>query len=286
MSTSTADERGAQTRAVQYPPSDQVAPSPTGQGAAPSPTGQGAVPVSADQGVPSASTGQGAPSASTSERLSGERIVYRAGSLDDSASADPFELFASWMRDAFARREEHGDLPEPTAVVLSTAAAEPDGAIRPHARTVLLKSFDSDGFVVYTNRDSAKGRELAANPQAALLAQWLPLQRQVRIEGPVQDVPAAEADAYFASRPRGSQIGAWASHQSQPIASRDALDQQYVQVQERFAGGGVTRPPHWGGYRIVPARIEFWQGRADRMHDRLAYVRGADGTWTRERLQP
>ena len=167
---------------------------------------------------------------SASNRLAGERLDYLAGSLADSAPADPLELCDAWLQDAFARRESHGDITDPTAVVLSTVALDADGAPRPRSRTVLLKGLDEHGAVLYTNLESDKALELAATPRAALLLPWYPLQRQVRIEGVVEQVPAAESDAYWATRPRGSQLGAWASHQSREIDSRDSLETQYAEV--------------------------------------------------------
>ncbi|WP_422115930.1 pyridoxamine 5'-phosphate oxidase [Brachybacterium sp. UNK5269] len=219
-------------------------------------------------------------------RLAGERTDYLSGSLADDAPADPLALFDVWLGEAFARRSEHGDLPEPSAAVLSTVALGADGTPRPRSRTVLLKGHDARGVVVYTNYDSAKGRELAALPHAALLLPWYPLQRQVRIEGAVEQVPAAESDAYWAQRPRGSQLGAWASCQSHGIGSREALEEQYAAAEQRFAGGEVPRPEFWGGLRLRPRRMEFWQGRAHRVHDRILYERAADGGWGRRRLQP
>lgn len=219
-------------------------------------------------------------------RLAGERTDYLAGSLPDDAPADPLELFDIWLAEAFARREEHADLPEPSAVVLSTVAVGADGAARPRSRTVLLKAHDEGGFVVFTNLDSDKGRELDACPRAALLLPWYPLQRQVRIEGTAQQISAAESDAYWAQRPRGSQLGAWASHQSRPITSREALEAQYAEVEERFVGSAVPRPPFWGGLRVRPETLEFWQGRPHRFHDRILYTARADGSWERHRLQP
>lgn len=207
------------------------------------------------------------------------------------------QLMEAWLADAFARRTEHGDLPDPTAAVLSTVELPAQGGFagvasspaRPRSRTVLLKGHDASGFVFYTNKHSAKGRQLAHDPWASLVLPWYPLQRQVRIDGRVEEVADEEADRYFASRPRPSQIGAWASQQSEEIGSRADLDAAYAQAQSRFEGGAVPRPPHWGGYRLVPDRMEFWQGRPSRLHDRILYERTAGpggGAWSRTRLQP
>lgn len=225
------------------------------------------------------------------ERLAAERTDYRAGSLPDEvvadADPDPFALLDRWLDDAFARREDVGDLAEPTAVVLSTVDTA-SGVPRPRSRTVLLKAIDAHGLVFYTNKESAKGRELAADPWASMLLPWYPLQRQVRVDGRVEHVADVEADAYWASRPRGSQLGGWASDQSRPISSRAALDAQHAAVEARFPEGvEVPRPPHWGGYRLVPDRIELWQGRPGRFHDRIVHTRDAeDAPWRAERLQP
>lgn len=219
-------------------------------------------------------------------RLAGERTDYLSGSLPDDAPEDPLALFDIWLAEAFARREEHGDLPEPSAVALSTVALGADGAPRPRSRTVLLKAHDAEGFVVFTNLDSDKGREVTATPRAALLLPWYPLQRQVRIEGTVEQLPAADSDAYWAQRPRGSQLGAWASHQSRTITSRETLEAQYAAAEARFAGGDVPRPEFWGGLRVRPESMEFWQGRPHRFHDRILYSAQAGGGWARHRLQP
>jgi pyridoxamine 5'-phosphate oxidase len=220
--------------------------------------------------------------------LSGERRDYLAGSLAD---AGPEDLFETWLRDAFARRDAHGDLPEPTAMTLATVEVRAGGELRPRSRTVLLKSHDQTGFVFYTNDDSAKGRQLAATPAASLLFAWLPLQRQVRVDGRVEHLGAAESDAYWVTRPRASQLGALASQQSRPIGSREDLDRRYTELAEHFGTETpISRPGHWGGMRVIPDRIEFWQGRAGRMHDRLCYDRATRSTgplgWTRTRLQP
>lgn len=189
---------------------------------------------------------------------------------------EPFELFAEWFADA--RRAEAVN---PDAVCLATVS--PSGV--PSARMVLLKGFDVAGFVFYSNGESAKAADMAANPAAALCAYWKALGRQVRIEGSVAPVSAAEADAYFATRARGSQIGAWASEQSRPVDSRTVLETRVAELERKWAGQPVPRPPHWGGWRLAPQRIEFWLDRPDRLHDRLAFARIGTG-WTRQRLQP
>ncbi|MDX1593130.1 MAG: pyridoxamine 5'-phosphate oxidase [Gammaproteobacteria bacterium] len=194
----------------------------------------------------------------------------------DQAPDDPLVLFTRWYR--AAQQAVSG---EPTAMTLATVGR--DG--RPAARMVLLKDYDADGFVFYTNFASRKGAELEANPYAALLFWWPPLLRQVRIEGAVERVADAEADAYFATRPRGSQIGAWASPQSEPLAGRAALESRVVEVAARYGDDAIPRPPFWGGYRVAAETIEFWQGQPDRLHDRLAYRRERDG-WRRVRLAP
>jgi pyridoxamine 5'-phosphate oxidase len=212
--------------------------------------------------------------------LPSERIDYDgAHLLETEAPGDPYALFETWLRDAFAAKES-GVLPEPTAMVVATVSRN-----RPRARTVLLKGFDADGFVFFTNYDSDKGLELAENPQVALQFGWYPLQRQVRIEGAVERVARAVSEAYFATRPRGSQIGAWASAQSRRVGSLQELTEAYRAIEERFDGGDVPCPEHWGGYRVRPELVEFWQGQPSRMHDRLAYERSGDG-WTVVRLAP
>lgn len=190
--------------------------------------------------------------------------------------ADPIDLFGDW----FAAAHEAGIL-MPEAVALATAS--PDGA--PSARMVLLKGADSQGFVFFTNYGSQKAQELEANPRAALCFHWAVLQRQVRVTGRVARVSAEESAAYFATRGRGSQLGAWASMQSRDLPERGELEQRLHDVAERFSGGEVPLPPHWGGYRLEPERIEFWQGRADRLHDRLVFTR-SQGGWSTQRLYP
>lgn len=193
-----------------------------------------------------------------------------------AASDNPIERFRRLFAEA-REREAH----DATAVTLATAT--PDG--RPSARTVLLKEADERGFVVYTNLESRKARELGANPRAALCFFWPALGRQVRVEGAVERVDDAEADAYFSRRPRGSQLGAWASRQSAPLASRDELLERFREAESRFAGGEVPRPEFWSGYRVAPERIEFWESRDDRLHERTLYLRDEEG-WRRESLYP
>ncbi len=173
------------------------------------------------------------------------------------------------------------DLPEPTAMTLATVGA--DG--RPSARTVLLKGFDAEGFVFYTNTASRKGRELRDNPNAALCFYWQPLSEQVHVEGRVHPVTAAEADAYFATRLRESQVGAWASHQSEPLADRAELLERVAEIRARYEDLEVPRPPHWSGYRLVPERVEFWTAGEYRLHHRVAYV-NEQGTWSKTLLNP
>jgi pyridoxamine 5'-phosphate oxidase len=168
---------------------------------------------------------------------------------------------------------------------MSVATADPETG-GPSVRVCLLKGFDERGFVFYTNYQSRKGRELAANPRAALCFYWQPLERQVRIEGRVEKVTREESEAYFHSRPVGAQIGAWVSHQSETLASREELDTREQELLKKFAGGPVPLPPSWGGYRVIPAKIEFWQGRPSRLHDRIEYVRTAVGGWQIRRLSP
>lgn len=189
---------------------------------------------------------------------------------------DPFERFAALFEEA-----KKAVPVDPNAMVVATVGA--DG--RPSARVVLLKGFDRRGFVFYTNLESRKASELSGHPFAALCFHWRPLEQQVRIEGPVEKVSDAEADAYFASRPRGSQIGAWASKQSALLASREELDARVAEVEARYAGKEIPRPPFWSGWRVKPDGFEFWSGRPSRLHDRERYLRQGD-TWTVVRLYP
>jgi pyridoxamine 5'-phosphate oxidase len=205
------------------------------------------------------------------------RREYQMSRLDEASSdADPFRQFERWFEEAV-----RAGLPEPNAMGLATA----EGG-RPSLRIVLLKGFDERGFVFYTNYLSRKGRELDANPMAALTFFWAELERQLRIEGRVERVSAEESDAYFQSRDRGSRVGAWASPQSELIGSREVLEARAAEAQARFEGQElVPRPPHWGGFRVLPDYFEFWQGRPSRLHDRLAYTPAAGG-WQRARLAP
>ena len=204
------------------------------------------------------------------------RIDYKRGELDEAhAAADPIAQFSRWWDEA-----GRSEIAEVNAMTLATADAQG----RPSARTVLLKDFDARGFVFYTNYDSRKGRELAANAQACLLFFWKELERQVRIDGRVERVSAAESDTYFASRPLASRIGAWASPQSQPISGKAWLLARAAEIGLKH-GLHPARPPHWGGFRVLPQSIEFWQGRPSRLHDRLLYTL-AEGGWQRQRLAP
>jgi pyridoxamine 5'-phosphate oxidase len=198
---------------------------------------------------------------------------------EEGRADDPIERFRALL--AQAEAVDRSILPEPTAMMLATAGD--DG--QPSLRVVLLKAVDERGFVFYTNYESRKGRELLAHPRAALCFHWQTLERQVRIEGDAEPVAAEEADAYFATRARLSQIGAWASKQSRPLESDAELEARVAEAEERFAGGAVPRPPHWSGFRVVPRRIEFWRNRAFRLHERLVYER-EEGDWRVTRLFP
>ncbi len=200
-----------------------------------------------------------------------------ADGLSEPPGTDPLEVFGEWFAAAAAAGQ-----PEPEAMALATSTA--DG--RSSARFVLLRGFDRRGLVFYTNRRSRKGGDLGANPYASVVFRWLAVDRQVRAAGPVVLVDDDESDAYFASRPRGSQLGAWASEQSRPIGSRDDLERRLADVEARFAGVEVPRPPWWGGYRVEPDEMEFWQQGSFRLHDRFAYRRVDGGGWSCSRLNP
>jgi pyridoxamine 5'-phosphate oxidase len=205
------------------------------------------------------------------------RATDEPGFTEDMLPDDPLTQFAAWMADVVA-----APLPEPTAMVLATVSASG----RPRARTVLLKSYDSAGFVFYTNRTSRKGTDLAEVPRACLLFPWHPMQRQVIIEGTVSALSTEESEPYFRSRPHGSQVGAWASRQSTVVGSRAELDDRYGELARKWPEGtDVPMPEFWGGYRVIPEVIEFWQGRVNRLHDRLRYRRDGGG-WVVERLAP
>lgn len=213
------------------------------------------------------------------------RTDYGKSRLDeDSVSPDPVEQFERWFGDALA-----ANIPDANAMTLATA----DATGAPSARIVLLRGVEGGEFVFFTNYEGRKARELAANPRAALLFFWQPLERQVRVEGTVGRVSPARSDAYFATRPRGSRVAAWASDQSAVVENRAALEALFRECEAKFAGVDPPRPPFWGGYALRPRAFEFWQGGRDRLHDRIAYVREpgagaaeAEGTWRRERLAP
>ena len=204
------------------------------------------------------------------------REYTRAGLDTTDMNPDPMVQFGTWFENVV-----DANVHEPNAMILATATREG----LPSVRTVLLKGYDGRGFVFYTNYEGRKARELEANPACALLFYWGELERQVRIEGRAGRVPGEESDAYFASRPRGSRLGAWASEQSRPVAGRNVLEERARALEKEYEGREVPRPPFWGGYRVEPHAIEFWQGRENRLHDRISYRRESGG-WRLERLQP
>lgn len=206
------------------------------------------------------------------------RKDYRLAALDEeTVGHDPLAFFRKWFSDA-----EAAQITDVNAMTLATA----DKHLQPHARIVLLKGMDREGFVFFTNYDSAKGREINDNPHVALTFFWKELERQVRIEGFIEKIDEAESNAYFQSRPEGSRIGAWASPQSKKIAHRNILDVNYAKYEEEFSNIDIPRPEHWGGYRVMPHHVEFWQGRASRMHDRILFEKNETGAWDRHRLAP
>ncbi len=214
----------------------------------------------------------------TTTELTGLRSEYGAHGLRRAdLHSDPIEQFSAWFSAALAANIRDAN-------AMSLATATPDG--KPSARIVLLKGFDERGFVFFTNHDSEKGQQLEVNPFAALVFYWVELERQVRISGLVERTSREDSAAYFHSRPVGSRLGAWASKQSEVIDARQILESRLSQMTERFEGGEIPLPPHWGGYRVKPDKIEFWQGRPNRLHDRFRYLRRTDGTWQIDRLAP
>jgi len=222
-----------------------------------------------------------APAPPPVSALADLRTSYERAELTEAlAQADPMQQFALWLNQAIAAQ-----VPEPNAMTLATVGS----SLRPSTRVVLIKGYDARGIVWYTNYDSRKGQELAGNPLAALQFHWVELERTVRIEGLVEKISAADSDAYYASRPLGSRLSAWASPQSQVVAGREVLERDMALLEQRYpatVSASPPRPPNWGGYRLKPDAWQFWQGRPNRLHDRLRYALQTDGSWLRERLAP
>ncbi len=215
---------------------------------------------------------------SSGSHIANIRQDYSLAALDESVTgADPVAFFQKWFDEACAAQ-----ISDVNAMTLATV----DDSGMPHARIVLLKGIEHNAFTFFTNYDSAKGRQLLTHPKVSLLFFWKELERQVRIEGVAQKLPEADSDTYYHSRPEGSRIGAWASPQSQVIEGRHVLESNYSKLAEQFSGVHMPRPPHWGGYSIVPSKIEFWQGRSNRLHDRILFVQNEAGSWERCRLAP
>lgn len=216
--------------------------------------------------------------ATADEAIKKLRMDYSQSTLDESSvDRDPIRQFKLWFQEAL-----DAQISEPHAMTVATAT--PDGI--PSARILLLRGADESGFSMFTNYGSRKGRELEANPRAALVFLWHELERQVRVEGRVVKVTPEESDEYFHSRPPGSKLGAWASPQSSVISGREELERKHRELEAKYPDGHIPRPPHWGGYRLIPSSIEFWQGRRSRLHDRLRFRREGDGPWILERLSP
>ncbi len=214
----------------------------------------------------------------SAHNIAGIRQDYIKTSLtENDTAANPFDQFQRWFDEVLK-----SEASEPNAMTLSTV----DAAGKPHGRIVLLKGFDEKGFLFFTNYESNKGQELQQRPYAALTFFWKELERQVRIEGTVTKATETESDEYFNSRPASSRVGAWASPQSRVISSRSVLEQREQELHQQYPDGNVPRPGHWGGYRVSPTRVEFWQGRASRLHDRIVYVKEENGNWRKERLAP
>lgn len=220
-----------------------------------------------------------------SHDLRAERREYHGEHLSDSTMpSDPYEMFANWLGEAMTAAKR-GQLREPSAMIISTVRIDADGGLMPRSRVVLLKEYSPQGLSFYTNYESDKGRELTANPVASALFWWPTQARQVRFEGVVTKVSREQSQEYFASRPRGSQLGAWASDQSRPVESLEALHQRFDALESEYVDRDVDCPPHWGGYLLTPRSIEFWQGQPSRLHDRIRYQRVGEG-WRTTRLNP